>query len=206
MKTVRVRLLNDGNYGSAEGVIFPIEVEGVEYLSQKTGELRGAYIKGSELRRCGFDFELLGLYDTLFFSFPGEFELIEGSKMSDKTVTHKGNIYEIGKPYMFRDSDEDEWVSGQLEEVELSSLSPLFTSNLFCAPYSQIRALEFSDLGTIKKAPAELVAGDVYMFNISSFGGLLGRYGEDGCIQCGYDRFDPADCTNIKKMVVEESK
>ena len=129
--------------------------------------------------------------------------------MSNKTVTHKGDIYEVRKPYMFRDTDSDEWTPFLLKNATSGGEYPFRTINGPC--FNQIRAIEPSDLGTIKKAPVEFVVGYVYMFEVRQetwppCGEIVGHYKEDGYFRCGLAEFDPADCTNIRRMVVEEIK
>lgn len=72
MSIVQVKLLNDGLYGDADNVDFPVEVEALGYCS-------GADVKVSELKRVGFNFDIDNLDDddTLFFSIRhGECEVV----------------------------------------------------------------------------------------------------------------------------------
>jgi len=85
-----------------------------------------------------------------------------------KTVTHEGNVYQIGQGYLFNDGG-DYWHFLKLKRLVVGS--PLrfevwVTANKFTV-FSHIKEVPASkDIGTLTPAPIELVDGAAYMFNI----------------------------------------
>lgn len=80
---MKVKLLNDGGYGEAENVKFPVEVEGSPYYNN-VGDLCGVDVKESVLIDKGF--KLCDYNDTLFFSFnKGEAVQVTPTEQTDTT-------------------------------------------------------------------------------------------------------------------------
>lgn len=70
MQTVRVRLLNDGGYGDAEDVKFPVVVECEDLFGNII------VVSTEELLRVGFDWEGEDLDETWPFSIGRDCEVI----------------------------------------------------------------------------------------------------------------------------------
>jgi hypothetical protein len=121
--------------------------------------------------------------------------------MNDKitTVTHDGNIYQIGKQYSFSD-DGSNWTTSSLKSISYASDFP-FRSDF---SWKLIKEFESSDVGTITPAPIELVNGAAYMFCDSD------KVENLGIFNCKTNMFinnngltSASFCTNIRLMTVE---
>jgi hypothetical protein len=88
------------------------------------------------------------------------------------TVTHDGNIYQIGKQYSFSD-DGSNWTISSLKSISYASDFP-FRSGF---SWRLIKEFESSDVGTITPAPIKLVDGAAYMFDVRE-NTFLGFYRE----------------------------
>ncbi len=79
---------------------------------------------------------------------------LEGNEM--KTVTHEGNVYQIGAVYEFS-NDGKSWFPGRLHGLDGTGCY-----SATCGEYSRIR-LQQAPIGTITEAPVELVDGEWYL-------------------------------------------
>jgi hypothetical protein len=125
--------------------------------------------------------------------------------MSDnKTVTHKGNVYEIGKYYLFSD-DGISLILGKLTKVKKADW-PFHTDNNDIFMYAH-EVSTLKDTGTITPAPIELIDGNAYMFDYEGVS-CTGVYDAiSGRFYFTIGRHILASrCTNIRPMTVAESK
>ena len=128
------------------------------------------------------------------------------SKMDDiKTVTYKGQVYQIDKPYLFLGTD-GKWELGYLTKVNSASQFPFI--NHLTEDFSSIECVpEFrGGFGTITPAPIELEQGKAYTFDYLSCTDIIGLW----C--ASRKRFIIADgcelstqCKNIRPMTVVET-
>jgi hypothetical protein len=120
------------------------------------------------------------------------------------TVTHEGNVYEIGKYYLFR-MHSVTWTLGILEKINNSDTC------YFCTPFKEwlyIKEIPASEhLGTITPAPIELIDGNAYMFDYEgvSCTGVYEAVTERFYFTRGRHIL-ASYCTNIRPMTVTESK
>ena len=117
-----------------------------------------------------------------------------------KTVTHEGNVYEIGKLYLFSD-ESSFWHSDELKYVDNNDsykFKGIACAWRYCKPFAE------GEIGTITPAPIELIDGDAYMFDYKQTS-RAGVYSLDsqrfyfvrGHILASY-------CTNIRPMAIVE--
>jgi hypothetical protein len=128
------------------------------------------------------------------------------------TVTHEGNVYEIGKPYLFSDGG-NYWHLLKLKRVVVGGPLPfeVWLTASKSTVFSLIKEVPASGyLGTITPAPIELIDGNAYMFDEKI------PYSNKDCIGIyenhkhkfhlkNYSVFVES-CTNIRPMTVAESK
>ena len=129
--------------------------------------------------------------------------------MSDiKTVTHKGQVYEIGSVYLFSD-DGEEWWLDRLVSINVEE-SPIFNSvSLFESEGEAWTLIKKSNdsFGTITPAPIELINGAPYMFDVRE-NTFLGFY-RDRRKSFFYEIINgnkiagASEATNIRLMTVE---
>ena len=125
---------------------------------------------------------------------------IQLAEDTSKPVTeeYKGNIYEIGQDYLFRNNGSSLTYS-KLENIIFSDAYPFKTVN---CNYKYIEEVPSSKhLGTITPAPIDLIDGNAYMFDYKC---------ETSCGIYDGGRFyykagwtSAANCTNIRRMLVE---
>ena len=116
-----------------------------------------------------------------------------------KTVTHKGNVYQIGKHYAFSD-DGKEWVLDILEGFDEEDAHPCRGE---LEIWRLIRIMEPSELGTITPVPIELIDGAAYMFDYRQ-DSRIGIYERLALRFINVDGFTLLKvCTNIRLMTVE---
>jgi hypothetical protein len=129
------------------------------------------------------------------------------------TVTHEGNVYEIGKRYAFTDSLPlgDDFTVSRLNFIYAPNSDPSYVFDSEGLPYRYAVSLSEVNLdaGTITPAPIDLIDGNAYMFDWSDrpMKGSIGVYSLDsqrfyfvnGHVLASY-------CTNIRLMTVAESK
>ena len=125
-----------------------------------------------------------------------------------KTVTYEGEVYQIGKYYLFN-SGGDYW--HWLKLKRLVTTIPLtfevwVTCNKFTV-FSFIKEVPTSEnMGTITPAPIELINGAAYMFNSHEDNLLdaIGVYSESHNTLTTFKNLCAVfDCTNIRLMTVE---
>jgi hypothetical protein len=120
-----------------------------------------------------------------------------------KTVTYDGQVYQIGKSYLFSMSGVT-WTYDKLKDVNGEY------KNYFGTPSKEwryIKELPASEgMGTITPAPIELVDGAAYMFD-SHKNNLLDAIGVYSKVHNTLTTFKNLcaafDCTNIRLMTVE---
>ena len=118
-----------------------------------------------------------------------------------KTVTHEGNVYQIGGVYEFSDNG-DSWETDELVSISYVAAYPFKVDG---CEWSLIRESK-SKIGTITPAPIALVDGAAYMFNI-----IDGKRHHAGIYDEGQGIFsisqgqwvDLERATNIRLMTVE---
>jgi hypothetical protein len=115
------------------------------------------------------------------------------------TVTDAGNIYEIGKYYLFSDDGID-WASDKLKSIQHQD------DFKFKAGFNWKLIKELSDVGTITPAPIDLIDGNAYMFDYKG-ASYIGIYTSPPHRFIQVDGFTLSSyCTNIRPMTVAESK
>jgi len=116
-----------------------------------------------------------------------------------ETITVDGFIYEIDMVYRVGDS--------YYELVLYDNETKKFTMCSEGEMYSFDSIYEIKNVGTIKKAPVELVSGGYYSFDAEDGGkqaSLVGIYNLS-THTFNYHRFawDTCDCTNITRLIPE---
>ena len=117
-----------------------------------------------------------------------------------KTVEHNGEVLQIGQRYDFSD-DGNSWVECRLMGVSKNSIYLYGTGT---AAWKLMRAINPIELGTITKAPVDLVHGAAYSFVVygTSYVGLYSmRSNQFSTME--YDSYDVANATSIKPLTVE---
>ncbi len=129
---------------------------------------------------------------------------LEGDEM--KTVTHEGNVYQIGAVYGFSD-DGDSWLLGTLGDCTTKETNgtkyPFQCEHDSNVEWFRLIRLQQAPIGTITKAPVELVDGECYQFTAPS--GIV-RKGYFIPVKrlfiCADGNIDVDRCTNIKLLTV----
>jgi hypothetical protein len=164
----------------------------------------------------GFQAKVLKNYRYLDFegqSIPVNDHIWELAEDTSKpvTVTHEGNVYEVGKRYVFTDSLPlgDDFTVSKLNFIYVPNSDPSYVFDSEGLPYRYAVSLSEVNLdaGTITPAPIELINGNAYMFDWRSSKDLIGIYSvcREIIITIG-DNFISKHCTNIRPMTVAESK
>jgi hypothetical protein len=137
----------------------------------------------------------VGVYDC-------SWELAEDTS-KPVTVTHEGNVYEIGKYYLFR-MHSVTWTLGILEKINNSHTC------YFCTPFKEwlyIKEIPASEnIGTITPAPIELIDGNAYMFDYEGKQTIGLYYKLNDMFYMSDFSLSVKKCTNIRPMTVTESK
>tara|TARA_R110000782_G_scaffold214008_1_gene301906 strand:- start:511 stop:894 length:384 start_codon:yes stop_codon:yes gene_type:complete len=127
--------------------------------------------------------------------------------MSDNnTVMHEGNVYEIGKHYLFGNSHQ----LHRLLKIDKFSGFPFRVLDKGQENgFTKIRLFDL-DTGTITPAPIYLIDGNAYMFDVRD-NTFLGFYRASRNsffyeIENGNKIAGASECTNIRPMTVAESK
>jgi hypothetical protein len=120
-----------------------------------------------------------------------------------KTVTHEGQVYQLGKVYSFS-HDHKHKCERRLKGVDKGNTEyPFIDHANVCWRY--IKAIDSSELGTITPAPIELVDGAAYTFDYNkNRKSAIGVYSKchNTFLTVGHDYF-VFDCSNIRLMTVE---
>ena len=166
----------------------------------------GAEYEISKVSIGGADIEIKGKEGLQYHA--RKFELVTEEA---ETATHEGNVYEIGKPYLFSDGG-NYWHLLKLKRVVVGGPLPfeVWLTASKSTVFSLIKEVPASGyLGTITPAPIELIDGNAYMFDWSdrSMKDSIGVYSLDsqrfyfvsGHVLASY-------CANIRPMTVAESK
>ena len=130
---------------------------------------------------------------------------MENKMIEIKTETHEGNVYQIGKPYLFSLSGAT-WFYDKLINIDaIFNLKPFGTKS---GEWSYIKEVpSYEPMGTITPAPVELVDGAAYMFN-SHRNNLLDAIGVYSKFHNTLTTFNNLcsefDCTHIRLMTVEK--
>jgi hypothetical protein len=119
------------------------------------------------------------------------------------TVTHEGNAYEIGKPYLFSMSGVT-WSYDNLIDIDGGYSKPFCTKS---KEWHYIKEVPTSEnMGTITPAPIELIDGNAYMFDYKHVS-YIGLYDQPSFRFIQANGFTlSTHCTNIRPMTVSESK
>ena len=121
--------------------------------------------------------------------------------MENKTVVHKGNVYEIGAPYLFSVLGKS-WTHGILTDIDRSYKKPFCTNN---HEWLYIKEIPSGTNGTITPAPVELINGNAYMFDISGSFDLIGVFeNSTHGMHRSHGKISLSICTNIREMTVKE--
>ncbi len=126
--------------------------------------------------------------------------------MENKTVVYKGNIYEIGSPYLFSALGKS-WTYGILTDIDSSYKRPFCTDS---QEWSSIKEIPRVTEGTIKHAPVEMINGNAYIFDIndSTYIGFYNKFQKAFFHSLSWIHQVAAleDCTDIREMTVKETK
>jgi hypothetical protein len=120
-----------------------------------------------------------------------------------KTVTHEGQVYQIGKNYLFSDDGTD-FSLAKLVRIKKNGWPFRTDDNDLYRYIHEVSALK--SMGTITPAPIELVDGAAYMFNSHKNNLLdaIGIYSKYHNTLTTFKNLCTAfDCTNIRLMTVE---
>tara|TARA_R110000850_G_scaffold24625_6_gene71908 strand:- start:4452 stop:5036 length:585 start_codon:yes stop_codon:yes gene_type:complete len=121
------------------------------------------------------------------------------------TVTHEGNVYQIGQCYLFS-MNQLHWTYASLTDIDGGY------DKVFCTPEKEwlyIKEVPASEnMGTITPAPIELIDGNAYMFDYDNQGNISGVYDSES------EKFyftkgrhvSVSNCMLIRPMTVAESK
>jgi hypothetical protein len=146
----------------------------------------------------------VGVYDC-------SWELAEDTS-KPVTVTHEGNVYEVGKRYVFTDSLPlgDDFTVSKLNFIYVPNSDPSYVFDSEGLPYRYAVSLSEVNLdaGTITPAPIELINGNAYMFDYhKNRKPVIGVYSKSNetFLTVSDDHF-AFNCTNIRPMTVTESK
>ena len=116
------------------------------------------------------------------------------------TVEYKGNIYEIGKGYLFGDVISAPYFYGKLQGIESDGAFITIENSyfIFCEELPASK-----ELGTITKAPIKLVDGAAYQFDYHK--GTFHGYFKEKTSRLYHSTgwFNISTCTNIIKLVPE---
>jgi hypothetical protein len=120
-----------------------------------------------------------------------------------KTVTHEGQVYQIGESYLFSDNRID-FSLAKLVGIK-KNVYPFRADDGDGYRYiNEVSALK--DMGTITPAPIKLVDGAAYMFSFEDSEGA-GLYVEDEhCLYMVGCQYSVENCTNIRPMAVVEGR
>ena len=121
------------------------------------------------------------------------------------TVEYKGNIYEIGKGYLFGDVISNPYFYGKLQGIE-SDGTFITVENSYFIFCEELPASK--ELGAITKAPIKLVDGAAYQFDyddkISGMYNAVMKYQKsNNSFYFDNILFKVEYCTNIIKLVPE---
>jgi hypothetical protein len=115
-------------------------------------------------------------------------------------MEHKGEIFEPGKLYKFKDHGPSYWVVGKLERIDPDGRFRCKHGQV-SEPFDMIAELSANELGTIVQKPVELINGKCYAFD--SHGkrhvGLF-CYAEHMMITMGV-MFGVDECSNFVELV-----
>ena len=122
-----------------------------------------------------------------------------------KTVTHEGQVYEIGKDYLFSLNELD-WTYLKLTDIDGGYEKVFCTRRRAWRYIKEIPASE--SMGTITPAPIELINGEAYMFGYGKALDAVGIYDkQEKRFYFARGRYYGYEsCTNIRLMTVAESK
>jgi hypothetical protein len=130
---------------------------------------------------------------------------VELAEDTSKPVTDGGNIYEIGKYYLFTDNGK-KFTLAKLTHIGKGD-HPFHTNEKDFFRYMyEVGTLE--NTGTITPAPIELIDGNAYMFDCVEDKNAIGIYDKSsGKFYYALEGYSVAKyCTNIRLMTVAESK
>ena len=131
------------------------------------------------------------------------FSLAAEDTSKSETVTHEGNVYQIGQCYLFSD-DGVHWHSDNLERI---AEDDDFEFKCTSCNWKNCKSFTSAEIGTITPAPIELIDGNAYMFDFGVTGNRIGVYSNSSgkfIYPAGYT--SAVNCTNIRPMTVSESK
>jgi hypothetical protein len=119
-----------------------------------------------------------------------------------KTEAYKGNVYEVGKDYLFS-MDGMKWTYDKFIGIDGGYSEPFRTSNMEWLYIKEVPASE--NMGIITPSPVPLIHGNAYTFDYGGNKDVVGVYdnkdddfiGADGC-------FEARDCTSIRLMAIAE--
>jgi hypothetical protein len=126
------------------------------------------------------------------------------------TVTHEGNVYEVGKRYVFTDSLPlgDDFTVSRLNFIYVPNSDPSYVFDSEGLPYRYAVSLNEVNLdaGTITPEPIELIDGNAYMFNVQG-NEVIGLYSsDDETLTSARYCLHYSMMSNIRPMTVTESK
>ncbi len=125
---------------------------------------------------------------------------LKGNEMN--TITHKGNIYQIGRSYEFS-SDGDMWELGVLDDYTEDVIFPFRSNTGNQLRWFQMIRLQQVPVGTITEAPVELVDGEYYQFDYGIMSAIKGGYDKKGdYFWVKGSTLPTKQCTDIKPLTI----
>jgi hypothetical protein len=119
------------------------------------------------------------------------------------TEEYEGNVYQIGKPYLFSMSGVT-WYYDNLIDIDGGYSKPFCTKSKEWLYIKEVPTSE--NMGTITPAPIDLIDGNAYMFDYKG-ASYIGIYASPPHRFIQVDGFTLSSyCTNIRPMTVAESK
>ena len=122
------------------------------------------------------------------------------------TAEYEGNIYEIGKFYLFGDKVGSHYFYAGLKDIDKTCELPFVAGG---DNWRVCKDISINEHGAITKAPIKLIDGEVYQFDYETGANVnlkevRGMYDKDGsCVWIKGNNYSIDLCTNIVKLIPE---
>lgn len=114
-------------------------------------------------------------------------------------MEHKGEIFEQGNLYKFKDNGPTDWIVGNLQNIN-SEGKFICDQGRRLEPFDMIAEISANELGNIVQKPVELINGKCYAFDSRGQRHVgLFCYPEHRMIQIGVT-FGVDDCSNFVEL------
>jgi len=116
-------------------------------------------------------------------------------------MEYKGEIFELGKLYRFKNNGPYDWVIGELVAIDPDGFPTCSVNGDFDSPFDMICVIDADELGNIVQKPVELINGNGYAFDCRGQRHIgLFCYAEHRMITTGVT-FGADECSNIVELV-----